>query len=54
MNRPKQEDFIEYDRFGDGHINSVRYAAALEKYCDYVETLVNVLKEKINLIKETK
>ena len=54
MNRPKQEDFIEWDRFGDGHVNNVRYAEELEKYCDYVETLVNVLKEMINLIKETK
>lgn len=54
MNRPKQEDFIEWDRFGDEHINSVQYAEALEKYCDYVETLVNVLKEMINLIKESK
>lgn len=54
MNRPKQEDFIEWDRFGDGHVNSLRYAEALEKYSDYLETLINVLKEMINLIKETK
>lgn len=53
IKRPKQEEFIEWDRFGDGHINDFRYAEALAKYCNYVETLVNVLKEMINLIKET-
>lgn len=41
MNRPKQEDFIEWDRFGDGHINSVRYAEALDKYCDELEDRLN-------------
>ena len=35
--RPKQEEFIEWDRFGDGHVNSVRYAEALDKYCDELE-----------------
>lgn len=54
MNRPKQEDFIEYDRFGDGHVNDFRYAKALEKYCDLLETYINVLKHMINLLKETK
>ncbi len=59
MNRPKQKDFIERDRFGDGHVNSLRfnslrYAEALEKYCDYLETIVNVLKDMLNYLKETK
>lgn len=36
LEKPKQEDFIEWDRFGDGHVNDFRYAKALEKYCsDY-------------------
>ena len=54
MNRPKQEDFIERDRFGDEHVNRLRYAEALEKYSDYLETVVNVLKEMLNILKETK
>ncbi len=54
MNRPKQRDFIEWDHFGDGHVNSLRYAEALEKYCDYLETIVNVLKDMLNFLKETK
>lgn len=33
LKRPQQEDFIEWDRFGDGHVNDFRYAKALEKYC---------------------
>lgn len=53
MNRPKQEDFIEWDRFGDGHVNDFRYAKALDKYCDLLETYINVLKHMINLLKET-
>lgn len=53
MNRPKQEDFIEWDRFGDGHVNSIRYAEELDKYCDLLETYINVLKLMINLLKET-
>lgn len=44
MNRPKQEDFIEWDRFGDGHINSVRYAEALDKYCDEIEDTLDTWK----------
>lgn len=34
LKRPQQEDFIEWDRFGDGHVNDFRYAKALEKYCN--------------------
>lgn len=44
MNRPKQEDFIEWDRFGDGHVNSVRYAKALDKYCDELENAIDAWK----------
>lgn len=54
MNRPKQKDFIERDRFGDGHVNSLRYAEALEKYSDYLETIIHVLKDMLNFLKETK
>ena len=42
--RPKQEEFIEWDRFGDGHVNSVRYSEALEKYCDELEMERDTLK----------
>ena len=34
LKRPQQEDFIEWDRFGEGHVNDFRYAKALEKYCN--------------------
>lgn len=34
LKRPQQEDFIKWDRFGDGHVNDFRYAKALEKYCN--------------------
>ena len=34
LKRPQQEDFIEWDRFGHGHVNDFRYAKALEKYCN--------------------
>ena len=37
LEKPKQEDFIEWDRFGDGHVNDFRYAKALEKYCNDLE-----------------
>lgn len=42
--RPKQSDFIEWDRFGDGHVNDFRYAKALEKYCDELEMERDTLK----------
>ena len=41
--RPKQEEFIEFDRFGDGHFNDFRYAKALEKYCDELEAEHKIL-----------
>ena len=41
--RPKQEEFIEWDRFGDGHVNDFRYAKALEKYCDKLEAEHKIL-----------
>ena len=34
LKRPQQEDFIEWNRFGDRHVNDFRYAKALEKYCN--------------------
>lgn len=37
LEKPKQENFIEFDRFGDGHVNDFRYAKALEKYCNNLE-----------------
>lgn len=40
LKRPQQEDFIEWDRFGDGHVNSVRYAKALEQYCNDLENVL--------------
>lgn len=40
LKRPQQEDFIEWDRFGDGHVNDFRYAKALEKYCNYLENVL--------------
>lgn len=43
IKRPKQEDFIEWDRFGDGHVNSLHYAEALEKYCDELEAEYKIL-----------
>ncbi len=41
--RPKQEEFIEWDHFGDGHVNDFRYAKALEKYCDELEAEHKIL-----------
>lgn len=40
LEKPKQEDFIEWDRFGDGHVNDFRYAKALEKYCSDLENIL--------------
>lgn len=40
LKRPQQEDFIEWDRFGDGHVNNFRYAKALEKYCNDLEDVL--------------
>lgn len=40
LEKPKQEDFIEWDRFGDGHVNDFRYAKALEKYCNNLENVL--------------
>lgn len=40
LEKPKQEDFIEWDRFGDGHVNDFRYAKALEKYCSNLENVL--------------
>lgn len=40
LEKPKQEDFIEWDRFGDGHVNDFRYAKALEKYCNALENVL--------------
>ena len=43
IKRPEQRDFIEWDRFGDGHVNDFRYAEALEKYCDELEAEYKIL-----------
>lgn len=40
LEKPKQEDFIEWDRFGDGHVNDFHYAKALEKYCNALENVL--------------
>lgn len=40
LEKPKHEDFIEWDRFGDGHVNDFRYAKALEKYCSNLENVL--------------
>lgn len=40
LEKPKQEDFIEWDRFGDGHVNDFRYAKALEEYCNDLENVL--------------
>lgn len=40
LEKPKQEDFIEWDRFGDGHVNDFRYAKALEQYCNDLESVL--------------
>lgn len=40
LEKPKQENFIEFDRFGDGHVNDFRYAKALEKYCSNLENVL--------------
>lgn len=40
LEKPNQEDFIELDRFGDGHVNDFRYAKALEKYCSNLENVL--------------
>lgn len=40
LEKLKQEDFIEWDRFGDGHVNDFRYAKALEKYCNALENVL--------------
>lgn len=40
LEKPKHEDFIEWDRFGDGHVNDFRYAKALEKYCNDLENVL--------------
>ena len=40
LKKPKQEDYIEWDRFGDGHVNDFRYAKALEKYCSNLENVL--------------
>lgn len=38
LKKPEQGDFIELDRFSDGHVNDFRYAKALEKYCNDLES----------------
>lgn len=43
IKRPEQRDFIEWDRFGDGHVNDFRYAKALEQYCDELEAEYKIL-----------
>lgn len=40
LEKPKQENFIEFDRFGDGHVNDFRYAKALEQYCNDLESVL--------------
>ena len=40
LEKPKQENFIEFDRFGDGHVNDFRYAKALEQYCNALENVL--------------
>ena len=40
LEKPKQEDFIEWDRSGDGHVNDFRYAKALEQYCNDLENVL--------------
>lgn len=40
LEKPKQENFIEFDRFGDGHVNDFRYAKALEQYCNDLENVL--------------
>lgn len=40
LENPKQENFIEFDRFGDGHVNDFRYAKALEQYCNDLENVL--------------
>lgn len=40
LEKPKQENFIEFDRFGDGHVNDFRYAKALEQYCNDLEKVL--------------
>lgn len=40
LEKPKRENFIEFDRFGDGHVNDFRYAKALEKYCNDLEDVL--------------
>lgn len=40
LEKPKQENFIEFDRFGDGHVNDFRYAKALEQYCNDLENIL--------------
>lgn len=39
LEKPKQENFIEFDRFGDVHVNDFRYAKALEQYCNDLENI---------------
>lgn len=40
LEKPKQENFIEFDSFGDGHVNDFRYAKALEQYCNDLENVL--------------
>lgn len=40
LEKPKQENFIEFDRFGDGYVNDFRYAKALEQYCNDLENVL--------------
>lgn len=40
LEKPKQENFIEFDRFGDGHVNDFRYTKALEQYCNDLENVL--------------
>lgn len=40
LEKPKQENFIEFDRFGDGQVNDFRYAKALEQYCNDLESVL--------------
>ena len=40
LEKPKQENFIEFDRFGDGHVNDFRYVKALEQYCNDLENVL--------------
>lgn len=51
LKKPEQGDFIELDRFSDGHVNDFRYAKALKQYCNDLENVLADTKYDLEITK---